>query len=329
MMIPRLKPTWGPLEVLAALRPPRADDVARFEAAFAREMGQRHAVAFPYGRTGLMLLLEALGLRDREVICPAYTCVVVPHAVVYSGNRPVFVDSAPESFNMDLEQAEAAITQHTGALIATSIFGYPVDLDRLDALRRRHPNLCVIQDCAHSFAAEWQGRPVQREGVAAIFGLNISKLMTSIFGGMVTTDDDALAERLRELRAERLHPAGWGKGLRRLLYLFATMVAFWPPVFGLVNSLERSGLLDRFVRYYDAGRIDMPADYLQAMCNVEARVGAVQLGRYREIVRQRRDTAAWYDVHLRDIAGLELPPGGGSHILPLCTGGRGAPAMDA
>jgi dTDP-4-amino-4,6-dideoxygalactose transaminase len=199
-MIPRFRPELGLAEVLAALRPSSVEDVARFETAFATEMGQRHAIAFPYGRTGLMLLLEALGLSGKEIICPAYTCVVVPHAIVKSGNRPLFVDSRESDCNMDLDLAEAAIGPNTGALIATSIFGHPVDLDRLDVITARHPNLVIIQDCAHSYAAEWRGRPVQQAGRASIFGINISKTATSIFGGMVTTDDADLATRLRELR---------------------------------------------------------------------------------------------------------------------------------
>ena len=307
-MIPRFRPAIGWRELAAAFGPGGSDDVTGFERAFAEEMGQRQAVAFPYGRTGLMLLLEALGLRDREVICPAYTCVVVPHAIVYSGNHPVFVDSRAGEYNMDLDLAERAITGRTGALVATSIFGYPVDLDRLDQIRQRHPQVAIIQDCAHSFAAEWRGRQVQREGVAAIFGLNISKLITSIFGGMVTTDRDEVAARLRALRAARLRPASLGKSLRRLAYLLAVYPAFSEPVYGLVNQVERRGWLDRFVRYYDEARIDMPADHLEAMTAVEARVGQVQVGRYRSIVAARRRLAAHYDRALSEVAGVTRPP---------------------
>lgn len=307
-MIPRLKPALGARELLAALAPWRGG-VEEFEAAFAREMGQRHAVAFPYGRTGLALLLEALGLRGAHVVCPAYTCVVVPHAVVASGNEPVFADSRDHDFNMDLELAARAVRRSGAqALVATSLFGYPVDLDALDELRARHPELRVVQDCAHSFAAEWKGRPVQREGDAAIFGLNISKLMTSVFGGMVTTDDGALAERLRALRAQRVAPARWTKSLRRLAYLAAVYPAFHPVVYGVVNRLERSGALDRFVRYYDEGVIAMPADYLDAITPLEGRVGTVQVARYRGLVERRRRLAAFYDQALAGTPGLRLPP---------------------
>ncbi|WP_420129558.1 DegT/DnrJ/EryC1/StrS family aminotransferase [Longimicrobium sp.] len=307
-MIPRLKPLLGARELVAALSPWRGG-IAEFEAAFAAEMGQRHAVAFPYGRTGLALLLEALELRGARVLCPAYTCVVVPHAVVKSGNEPAFVDSRDDDFNMDLELAARALERGgAGALVATSIFGYPVDLDRLDDLRERYPRMRVVQDCAHSFAAEWKGRPVQREGDAAIFGLNISKLMTSVFGGMVTTDSPALAQRLRALRAERVRPAAWSKSLRRFAYLAAVYPAFQPAVYGMVNRLERSGVLDRFVKYYDEGVIAMPADYLDGMTALEGRVGAVQVARYRELVERRRRIAALYDAALAGTPGLRLPP---------------------
>jgi len=316
-MIPRLKPTLGLAEILAALRSSRQDDVERFEQEFACLMGQKHALAFPYGRTGLMFLLEALGLKNKEIICPAYTCVVVPHAIVYSGNIPVFVDCEPDGFNMDLDAAEKAVTEKTGAIVATSIFGYPVDLDKLDRIREQHPNVHIIQDCAHSFAAEWKDRPVQREGIAAIFGLNISKILTSIFGGMITTDNEELYKKLKALRDRRLRKPTWKKSFRRLLYLLAVYPTFWGPVYGMINRLERSGMLNRFVKYYDDSKIDMPRDYLEGMTKLEARVGRVNIQRYDRIIQNRRDAAGMYFEELRgqkagdislSLASLDLKP---------------------
>lgn len=306
-MIPRFRPALGWRELVAALSPPGPDDIERFECAFADEMEQKHAVAFPYGRTALMLTLEALGLKDREIICPAYTCVVVPHAIVYSGNRPVFIDCRTGEFNMDLDAAEVAITERTGAIIATSIFGIPVDLDRLDTLRAHYPGIPIIQDCAHSFAAEWRGRPVQKAGIAAIYGLNISKIITSIFGGIVTTDDGSLAFRLRALREARLTPATWTKSLQRLLYLLAVYPAFWPPAGAVVDWLERKGLLARFTKYYDEQKVDMPPDYLLAMTKVEARVGRVQVSKYRRIIKERQAAAAFWQEKLACQESLMLP----------------------
>ncbi|MBN1134501.1 MAG: DegT/DnrJ/EryC1/StrS family aminotransferase [Methanosarcinaceae archaeon] len=307
-MIPRLKPAIGARELAAAFHPPRRDDVERFERSFAELMGQKHALAFPYGRTGLMLLLEALGLDDKEIICPAYTCVVVPHAITYSGNKPVFIDCEVVGFNMDLNIAKQAISEKTGAIIATSLFGYPVNLDQLDEIRKRHPNVFIIQDCAHSFAAEWNGRPVQKEGIAALFGLNISKTLTSIFGGMITTDNEDVYHKLKTIRQQRLKKPGWGKGFRRLLYLLAVYPAFWEPVYGLINRLERLGLLNYFVKYYDDSKIDMPLDYLEGMCEVEARVGRVNIGRYETIIDKRRAAAQYYFKCLTDRPDFKMTP---------------------
>jgi dTDP-4-amino-4,6-dideoxygalactose transaminase len=233
---------------------------------------------------------------------------VVPHAIVHSGNEPVFVDSSQRDFNMDLDMAEAAITEKTAALIATSIFGYPVDLDRLDRIRRNYPQVTIIQDCAHSFATEWRGRQVQKEGRAAIYGLNISKMITSIFGGMITTDDYSLADCLRDLRTRRLKPETLLRSFGQRTYLMASTLAFWEPLYGIVNRLEQKGWLDRFSKYYDDGRIDMPVNHRDWMTGVGARVGQAQCKRYASIVNEHRAAAACYAKCLQGIGDLELPP---------------------
>ena len=316
-MIPRFRPSLG-LSELAAILPSRsAGDIKAFETAFAAHMGQQHAVAFPYGRTGLLLLLRALGIGDATVVCPAYTCVVVQHAIVLSGNKPVMVDSGADA-NMDLDRAEAAIRPNTRALIATSIFGHPVDLDRLAALQQRHPEIIVIQDCAHSFIAEWQGKPVHGAGKAALFALNASKMMTSIFGGMVTTDDGNLAKKLVAERDRAILVPTLAKSVARAVYLMALYPAFWPPLYGLTERLRQSGVLDRLTRYYSEDVIDMPADHLVGMTDIEARVGLAQLARLDGFVRARRAYADEYRRHLSDLPALSwitAPPGSSfSHI---------------
>ncbi len=292
-MIPRFRPALGIAELTAALRLAQSNDVERFEAAFAFAVGQLYAVAFPYGRTALLVLFKALGIEGQQIICPAYTCVVVPHAIVIGGNTPAFVDAGADA-NMNLALAEHAIGPNTGALIATSIFGNPVDLDHLQAIAQRHPELVIIQDCAHSFTATWKGQRVNQAGRAAIFGLNASKIMTSIFGGMVTTDDSELASALIAERSRLVAPAPLLKSVTRLLYFGALYAAFWPPLFGLTETLRHAGLLDRFTRYYDEATIDMPADYLTALTPVEARIGSVQARRLDSFIAARRTYADYY-----------------------------------
>jgi perosamine synthetase len=316
-VIPRFRPQLGVNELAAILPSRAASDIKAFETAFAAHMGQQHAVSFPYGRTGLLLLLRALGIKDATIVCPAYTCVVVQHAIVLSGNKPVFVDSGSDA-NMDLDRAEAAIRPDTRALIATSIFGHPVDLDKLSELQQRHPDVLVIQDCAHSFVAEWKGKPVHRTGKAALFAMNASKMMTSIFGGMVTTDDGDLASRLVAERDREVAAPVLTKSMARALYVIALYPAFWPPLYGLTERLRQSGLLDRFTRYYSEDAIDMPSDYLVGMTDIEARVGLAQLRRLDGFVSARRAYAEYYRRHLADLPALswiDAPPGSTfSHI---------------
>lgn len=302
-MIPRLKPSIGLKELGAAIAFWKGNAAREFEDRFAQHFEQAHGIAFPYGRTGLLFLLEAWSLKNTEVICPAYTCVVVAHAIVLSKNVPVFVDSRPNDLNMDWDLVERAVTERTSCVIATSLFGHPVDLDALDKFRARHPKIKVIQDCAHSFGAEWKGRSVVTAGDAAVFGLNISKIMTSIFGGMVTTNCAETEKSLRSLRKKRLQKSTLAKSISRLTYLAAVTLAFSTPIYGMVRWLERRGFLSKFTKYYDEGKIDMPSDHLVEMTALEARVGLVQLRKLDGFVKQRQRIAARYHASLADQTG--------------------------
>lgn len=325
-MIPRFKPQYGWPERLAALSLWRRGDVPRYERKFAARFECSHGVMFSHGRSGLYALLKVWGLQDAEVICPAYTCVVVPNAIVLSGNVPVFVDCAPGSFNMSLEGMEAAVTERTRVIVATHLFGYPMDVLAVQAIadeaqRRYGHKVYVVQDCAHSYGARWGGELVTRFGDAAIFGSNISKLINSIFGGVVTTNDPGTAAALREWRDTRLRKRGWIKELRRLAYFTAVSLAFNERVYRLVKWIERSGLIDRFVKYYEESKIDFPGDWDEAPAEIEARIGLAQLERYEEIVGQRRRNAKAIMERLgarSDIEFLPFDPGATySHLVAL------------
>lgn len=305
-MISRLKPNLSIREIISASCFWKKDSVELFEKNFAELMQAKYALAFPYGRTALVLGLEALGISKKEIICPAYTCVVVAHAIMTSDNMPVFVDSEFDSFNMDWHLVEAAINENTGAIIATSIFGYPVDLDAIKYIKKKYPHIKIIQDCAHSFSAEWGKEPVQNIGDFAIYGLNISKIMTSIFGGMVTTNDEELYKRLLEIRNKKLNRTLL-KPIKRWLYLIMVFFAFNRTIYGLVNKCERLGILNKYVKYYDESKIDMPADYLKLLSSVEARVGIIQCKKYQKIIAHKKEIAGYYYQYLKQISEIILP----------------------
>lgn len=313
-MIPRLKPYLGKEELLAALRL-QEDAVIHFEEVFARSFEVGYALAFPYGRSALWAFFKALGIEGAEVIMPAYTCVVVAHAIVLSGNVPRFVDITLYDYNMDLDRVAAVINEHTRAIIATHLFGYPLNMDRLAEIvhaaeARWGHKIWVVQDCAHAFGARWQDKLVCTQGDVALFGLNISKMITSIFGGMLTMNDPELYRKLGDFRDKHFVSPGVLKRVRRFFYLLAVYPAFNERVYGFVNWLqEETPLLNRLTRAYHLdGKIRFPPDYLDQMLGLEARVGLTQLQKYPDIVRQRKQNAYYYKEHLSDIPGWVLAP---------------------
>lgn len=303
-LIPRFKPQFSFKELIAAFFP-RKNAIQAYEEAFATKFGCQHGLMFPHGRSGLYSLFKVWELEGAEIICPAYTCVVVQHAIVKSGNVPVFVDCAEGSFNMSYEGIEQAITKKTRCVVVTHLFGYPMNVNRINeivdkAQERYGQKIYVVQDAAHSYGAKWEGELVTSFGDAAIFGSNISKLMNSIFGGMVITNDVNCHNALQKFREAHFKPSGWLRRMKMRCYLTAVFVAFNEWVYALVNWLERKGVLDRFIKYYDEGVIDFPADWDQMPTSVEASVGLIQLSKYDGIIAARRSNSRQIIAALRD-----------------------------
>lgn len=313
-MIPRFKPWLDHREFFALFRRNRGA-VESFEREFAQDFQAAEAVAFPYGRSALWAFLQAVGIKDAEVVMPAYTCSVVAHAISLSGNTPRFVDIRLSDYNMDLDLLPEAMNENTRAVVATHLFGYPLDLDRVEnivaeAEAKYGHKIWVIQDCAHAFGASWQGRLVGTSGDVALYALNISKMMTSIFGGMLTFQDQDLAAKVRAWRDVHYKQPSWLKGVMRRLYLLAVYVAFNEKVYGLTWWLqEKTPILNKFTKSYHLDdQIRFPPDYLDRMLDVEAAVGLEQLKKYPEITARRRAIADFYDKNLKRRPDWIMPP---------------------
>jgi dTDP-4-amino-4,6-dideoxygalactose transaminase len=174
--------------------------VRLFEEEACRQTGARHAVAFSSCTAGLMLVARALDLQPGgEVIVPSFTFAATAQALAWLGLVPVFCDCLPGTWTMDPEDAERNITPKTVAICPVYIFGLPPDLEALLDLGQRK-GIPVYCDSAQGLGATYQGQPPGTFGVAEVFSLSPTKVVTAIEGGLVTTDDSALAHRLRALR---------------------------------------------------------------------------------------------------------------------------------
>ncbi len=166
-----------------------------FETAVAGHLGVKHAVAVSSCTIGLMLTYRGLALTG-DVIVPSFTFMATVSALVWAGLRPVFADVDIETTNLDVAAVEAAITPETQAIVAVHNFGNPADIEGLEAVAHRH-GLKLIFDAAHGFGALYQGVPVGPQGHAQIYSLSPTKLLIAGEGGIVATNDDALATSIR------------------------------------------------------------------------------------------------------------------------------------
>jgi perosamine synthetase len=180
--------------------------VADFERKFAEFCGVRHAISTCNGTCALHLTLIALGLRpDDEVIVPTLTYVATANAVRYCGARPVLVDVDRTTFNIDPSAIEAKIGPRTRGIIAVHLYGHPADMDPIRRIAQHH-QLFVVEDAAEAHGAEYRDERVGSFGACAAFSFYANKIVTTGEGGMITTDDDTLADKLRLYRGQGVNP---------------------------------------------------------------------------------------------------------------------------
>lgn len=287
-MIPITKLLIGEEEAQAAARVIRSGwlaqgvEVARFEQAVADLAGARHGVAVSSGTTALHLCLAALGVGPGdEVLVPALGFVATANVVRHTGARPVLVDVDPRTFNLAPERLEPAITPRTRMILPVHQLGLSADMTPILALARSR-GLGVVEDGACALGAEYHGRPVGALGNPCCFSFHPRKVITTGEGGVITTDDDELADTLRALRSH---------GMRACAR---------EPHDAPTATSEPITLVG----------------YNYRMTDVQAAVGQVQIGRLAGILERRKALARRYGAALSP-AGLAAPvePAGSRHTF--------------
>jgi perosamine synthetase len=228
-----------------------------FEQAFAGFCGVQHAVSCTNGTVALHLALLALEIGPGdEVIVPTLTFVATSNAVRYVGATPVMIDAEPVTWNMDPDLIEAAITPRTRAIIVVHLYGHPVEMDRILTIASRH-GLKVIEDAAEATGATYRGQVVGSMGDISTFSLFGNKVITTGEGGLVTTNDAALAATVRLLKEQGMDPA------RR----------YWHPVVGynyrMTNIAAAIGLAQvEMIDWHISRRIEIAGWYMHELAGV-------------------------------------------------------------
>lgn len=178
------------------------EQTERFEQAFAEFLNVKYAYAVSSGTAALHLAFAAIGIGQGDnVICPSLTFVAGANAILYTGAKPVFADiSSIEDFNISPDEIKAKITEDTKAIEIVHYGGYSSDMDRILGIAKQY-NLYVIEDCAHAPGSEYHEKKCGTIGDIGCFSFFSNKNMTTAEGGMITTNDDELAERIRLMRS--------------------------------------------------------------------------------------------------------------------------------
>jgi dTDP-4-amino-4,6-dideoxygalactose transaminase len=246
-----------------------------FEKLFSAYLGCKHALAVNSCTAALQLALDAIGLRTGdEVLVPSYTFTSTAEVVTYFGARPVLCDSLPGGFNIDPSDAERRVTERTRAIIPVHIAGEPCDLDSLHELAR-NKGLRVVEDAAHALPASYHGKRIGTISELTAFSFYTTKTITTAEGGMLTTNDDQIAERASLMRLHGIGRDAWKR------YSHA---GSW------------------FYEVQEAG-------YKMNLPDLLAALGVAQLQKADKFWQRRRQIAAYYQEKLSLVEELEMPPG--------------------
>ena len=246
--------------------------VREFEEIFAKRHGVKHAMAVTSATTALHLALVALGIREGdEVIVPAFTWVSTANVVLYCGAKVVFVDVDRTTFNIEVKDLKNKITAKTKAIILVHLFGLCADID---AIKQMAGSIPLVEDGACAAGAGYKGNPAGSLGTIGCFSFHPRKSVTTGEGGMITTNDDKLAEVISSLRN---HGASISEEQRH-----QGAKPYILPDFNMLG-------------------------YNYRMTDLQAAVGIVQLKKLDVFIDERYQWAKYYDEQLKDVAWLRTP----------------------
>ncbi|MEK7061723.1 MAG: aminotransferase class I/II-fold pyridoxal phosphate-dependent enzyme [Patescibacteria group bacterium] len=180
----------------------RGNSIKELENNFKKYIGVKYAFSFNSGRSALYAILKTLNLpKDTEVLLQAFTCNAAVNPILWQGLSPIYVDCDEKSFNINIDDLKSKINTKTRVLMVQHTFGLPANMDEINLIVRQS-RLILIEDCAHALGAEYKNQKVGSFGKAGFFSFSRDKIISSVYGGMVVTNDSLLAEKIKQVQNE-------------------------------------------------------------------------------------------------------------------------------
>jgi len=273
--------------------------IKELEDGFKNYFGVKYAFSFNSGRSSLMSIIQAMeiGFGD-EILVQAYTCNAVPNPIIWSGAKPVYVDiNGEEDLTISVDDLEKKITKKSKAIIVQHTFGFIADIDKILSLAKKH-NLKIIEDCAHILGAEYLGKKVGTFGDASFFSFGRDKAISSVFGGMVLTNNADFAEKISEFQKKCGQPSNlwiFRQLLHPIVYSFglATYNFFGLGKF-VILFFQTIGLLSKAVTKKEK-QGEKPEYFPFAMPNALAVLTINQFKKIDRFNRHRREITDFYE----------------------------------
>jgi len=275
--------------------------INKYENHFAAITGTEHAFSFGAGRMALYAILESLDIKEGdEIIIPAFTCVVVPNAILYHGAKPIYVDIESSMFNIDVSKIESAITPSTKVLYAQHTFGVPCDIKKIREIADRH-SLFVIEDAAHALGSLVDGVPVGSLADAAFFSTDHTKTISTHVGGMAVTNDPTIAEKLRLIQQNA--PFLSSLTTRKILLTFMLeYVLFSAPILWLGRVIQTVMIKIQILFYFsDELKTKKPKTY-PFPCRLSsalAEIGNRQLNEFTKNIKHRNEIVDYLESKIK------------------------------
>lgn len=254
------------------------------------------------GRVALYAILKAMNIKEGdEVIIPAYTCVVVPNAILYLKAVPIYVDIDIETYNMNINLIEEKITNKTKVIICQNTYGLSSNIDKIIDIAKQY-NLYTIEDCTHGFGGKYNGKPNGTNCDASFFSTQWNKPFSTGIGGFSLINNKSLLDNIKSLEKSKLTPSLKEKLILKLLLIIHNNLlsdkTYWFLV-RLYRWLSKNNLIIGSSSGNEITKVKMDSDYFKDMSSVQINAGIKALEKFPELIELRRINALKYTNFLK------------------------------